>query len=716
MRSPIVQLLVTLLLLTAVGTAATQAAERLSAQEMADDGSEAQAALAPNPALGLCFVTSAEDHAGQERLDRAVAGGAAWNRFPFYWQNIETSSGQYNYSAQDQAVADDVSKGLQTLAILLGTSPVYATAASAQGAEAQSEEVVLWPSGRTRLYPEMTVHSANSAPANLDTPVFSDGTDVPGASKTINPGNPWARYVYETVNRYKPGGVLAQARGWAAGQGVSHWEVWNEPDWSFFWSGSVEQYYRLLKVGYLAAKQADPGCTVMIGGLATYFNPDWFPRLLQVMAADPNQAERAARNHYFDAVAIHFYSRSGDSLDHTSRARALLSTQGLSKPIWVTESGVPVWDDYPGPQEDPASPYRATSQEQAAYIIQSAAYAYYSGAGVVFHFQLHDDCGNGPEARDAYGLYRNESGAACYPSDAAARPSLQAFRTVALQFRSLEPLWRLTPNGDHEQIAFYRSDTGHRLTVLWATQGHDVLAQVTAASGTATLIDAYGNASTVTAQNGYYSVILPAATNRNLPGSTEYMIGGAPYILIETAGRITPHELIINGTFASGADGWLSMGSTPPVIDSGCSKGNCLVLGKGFIADPNPDMNGAGNSTAYQDIHLDPVMAQPTLRLQYKLQSDETVQGNDWFEVIVVDQDAGSTASYLIPAGTLYKTSPWTPVSFDLSAWRGHNVRIALNVYQSSAERPTTATVSSVSVNEWWAGSTIVLPLVGTQR
>jgi len=714
MRSPITRLVLTLLALAAFGAVLSQAAEHLAAQDLAAAETEAQA-MAPNPALGLCFVTSAEDHAGPERLDRAVASGAAWNRFPFYWQNIETSPGQYSFSAQDRAVADDVSKGLQTLAILLGTSPVYATAASTQGLAAQDEQVVLWPSGRTRAFPEMTAHSANSAPAHLDRPVFSDGSDTPGPSKTINADNPWARYVYETVSRYKPGGALARARGWSAGQGVSHWEIWNEPDWSFFWSGSVDQYYRLLKVGYLAAKQADPNCTVMIGGLATYFNPGWFPELLQVMSADPNQGERAARNHYFDAVAIHFYSRSADSLDHTSRARALLSAHGLTKPIWVTESGVPVWDDYPGPENDPASPYRATRQEQAAYIIQSAAFAYHSGADVVFHFQLHDDCGNGPEARDAYGLYRNEPGAACYPSDAASRPALAAFRTVAAQFRGLEPLWRITPNGDHEQIAFYRAATGHRITVLWATQGHDVQASVAAASSTAALIDVAGNASTVTAQGGRYLVSLPRATNRNLPGSTEYMIGGAPYILIETAGRVTSQELVANGTFASGADGWLSMGSTPPLIATDCPKGNCLVLGSGFIPDPNPDMAGAGNSTAFQDLYLDPVVARPTLRFQYRIQSAETTAGNDWFEVIVVDRNASGDdkATYLIPVRTLYKSSSWTPASFDLSAWRGRDIRLMFNVYQSSAERPTEVRIANVSVNEWALGSTVILPLVG---
>src|SRR5690606_15981375 len=79
---------------------------------------------------------------------------------------------------------------------------------------------------------------------DLNAPVFSDGSDTPGAGKSVNPGNPWASFVYAAVERYR---------------GHVHvWEVWNEPDLSMFWSGSVADYARLLKVAYLAAHQADP--------------------------------------------------------------------------------------------------------------------------------------------------------------------------------------------------------------------------------------------------------------------------------------------------------------------------------------------------------------------------------------------------------------------------------------------------------------------------
>lgn len=44
--------------------------------------------------------------------------------------------------------------------------------------------------------------------------------------------------------------------------------MWNEPDLASFWSGSVADYARLLKVGYLAARQADSLAQILFGGLA----------------------------------------------------------------------------------------------------------------------------------------------------------------------------------------------------------------------------------------------------------------------------------------------------------------------------------------------------------------------------------------------------------------------------------------------------------------
>ena len=54
----------------------------------------------------------------------------------------------------------------------------------------------------------------------------------------------WENYVFKTVEHFR-------------GR-VRHWEVWNEPCWQGFFSGTPEEYAELLKVAYRAIKRADP--------------------------------------------------------------------------------------------------------------------------------------------------------------------------------------------------------------------------------------------------------------------------------------------------------------------------------------------------------------------------------------------------------------------------------------------------------------------------
>ncbi len=70
--------------------------------------------------------------------------------------------------------------------------------------------------------------SVTTPPQGLYLSVFSDDTDEPGPGKSINPDNRWAYFVNAAVNRYRPGGMLAQQQGWNDERGVRYWEIWNE--------------------------------------------------------------------------------------------------------------------------------------------------------------------------------------------------------------------------------------------------------------------------------------------------------------------------------------------------------------------------------------------------------------------------------------------------------------------------------------------------------
>lgn len=539
-----------------------------------------------SPEYGVVFISSAEDRdpgSGRapasiaQQYQNGLASGASWNRWPLYWFNIEQLPGQFNWANQDAAVLDDVANGLQLNAILLGTPGFYTTD--------DSTRISRPPRPRPG---QLSLDGAERAtPIGLFDPIFSDGTDQPAPGKVPNPDNKWAVFVWQAINRYKPGGVLAQANSWPNGVGITHWEMWNEPDLNIFWDAPLADYARLLKVGYLVAKQADPDAVVLFAGMANNFAKITYYR--DVLAHFSNDPMAAANGYYHDVFATHSYFHAWKSWFHVYRAVGVMRDYGLDKPIWLNESGVPAWDDYPGPVWDPYSALRATTAEQADYVIQSAFYALYAGADAIFHFQLYDGCGNQPAgtnfpphngelcdddgqyegkpcAGDANGLFTNPTDMSCFtqhPQPGSPRPTFSAFQVLTTHVIDVEPYWRRRvgepavcpmqqPNGavymqpPQEWIAFYRHSTGERLVGLWTLCDRDEVAIIDATSpdGRATLVYPDGRAQPIAAVNGHYTIQLPAATNRNPFGAEGenaiFPIGGQPVILIEKEDRSLP--------------------------------------------------------------------------------------------------------------------------------------------------------------------------------
>ncbi len=507
------------------------------------------------PDYGVVFMSSAEETMDEQRYQNAISTGATWNRWPMYWSTIEPAPGVYNWSSQDATVLSDLAHGLQINAILLGTPGFYTTGLYLPPLDPR-------PTGRVALFePE------RATPVGLYEPVFSDGSDVPGPGKSVNPANVWARFVFAAVERYRPGGTLASLFGWPEGVGVTHWEMWNEPDLSSFWDGSLTDYARLLKVGYLAARQADPQAVVLFGGLANNFQ--WLSFYEEVLTIYDGDPLASVWNYFHDILATHNYFVAYRAWEHVERSRQSLTSRGLDKPIWLNESGVPAWDDYPGPTWDPTSGLRATLTEQADFVVQNALYAAFAGVENIFHFQLYDGCGNQPQgtdfpphngelcdangnlitdpnfpcAGDANGLFSNPTDAACFrqhPTPETPRLNYDAFRLLTEQFREVEPLWWLRSGGSvpgdgpQEWLAFYKPATGERIIGMWARFGHDEVAAVPAISAQATLISPTGIPEPVTAVNGEYTFTLPAATNHNAFWDPNFFaIGGRPFLLVE---------------------------------------------------------------------------------------------------------------------------------------------------------------------------------------
>jgi len=143
----------------------------------------------------------------------------------------------------------------------------------------------------------------------------------------------YARFVYELVNRYH--------------DSVQVWEFWNEPNVSIYWKPSPDplRFAEMQRLGYLAAKYADPTCVVLLTGLANDESESmpqhiWYPpeRFLQAVY-------RQIAGGYFDAVGRHPYTHpTWQGLDvliqRVQAIRTVMAANGdASKPLWLDEMG-----------------------------------------------------------------------------------------------------------------------------------------------------------------------------------------------------------------------------------------------------------------------------------------------------------------------------------------------------------------------------------------
>lgn len=474
--------------------------------------------------LGITFVGFIDNNMGAERYRNALILGSGWNRWPLYWDRVEVGPGEYDWLAYDRLVATDIRHGLRTNAILLGR-PAF------------------WQDG-------------NSI-SNLFEPIFADGTDSGGPDVAINLDNPWAQFVHYAVMRYMPGGVLAQNNDFGADDGIRVWEVWNEPDVPQFWSAGSEAYARLLKVAAIVIRTVDPEAKILFGGLLYADDQGFLSRVLRQFRADPL---RDRYDWFFDVIALHSYDDPWRSGWLTKVIEDTLKSYQITRPVWLNETGVSVWDDYPGPvwAYSPEQRNRlATARQQAYFLIMSAAFAWSKGVEVVFYHQLYDDCGNYPAGTDfqphqgelcangacfgdAFGIYRNARGSHCFshhPHANTPRPVAQAFLLLAEVF-GRQPFRPVSLNGidDAVTLIVFQRLSGERIAVLWNNTGEALTVTLKATGASANLHYAQGETVTTAAVNGNYTLDLKPATDYNFPdleSNRSSAIGGEPIVLVE---------------------------------------------------------------------------------------------------------------------------------------------------------------------------------------
>ena len=331
----------------------------------ADDGAGNNAASQESSIYPLGMCSNGNVLTSAEYPTKMVDAGARMCRVDIAFQNIRPAPGddpnQWNWTAMDQIRQMRAKHPTLDHLVLLGYGPAWA------------EDARFRPD---KGYGDVVPFNCPQA-----------GIDVMPAN---DPKNLYGHYVYEMVNRYK--------------DVVKHWESWNEPDLpgNHFFKGTGKDFVAYQKACYLAAKKADPQCTVLFAGLCygtiegylathglkapTPYPPQvcFFEDYLKECVKDPD----AKANHfYFDLMNQHSYTRASDLYDYVMINNKLMQDYlGEVKPTWITEMGI----------TDTGKPgFDGTPEQYCDYVLQSFGWGKLAHVQRLFHFQLDNSNGCG---------------------------------------------------------------------------------------------------------------------------------------------------------------------------------------------------------------------------------------------------------------------------------------------------------------------------------
>jgi xylan 1,4-beta-xylosidase len=142
----------------------------------------------------------------------------------------------------------------------------------------------------------------------------------------------WATLVGKLVAHWVERYGLPEVRSW-------FFEVWNEPNLHFFWSGSQSDYFTLYRHSAQAIKAIDAG--LRVGGPATAVNA-WIPEFLEFCAQAAVPVDFISTHHYPNDA---FGTEGQDTVTQLSKSprstlrdqSRIVRTQAGSLPVYYTE-------------------------------------------------------------------------------------------------------------------------------------------------------------------------------------------------------------------------------------------------------------------------------------------------------------------------------------------------------------------------------------------
>lgn len=340
---------------------------------------------------------------GHERdLDLIAAAGFKFIRMDFGWGGIERSAGQYNWSDYDALTASLEQRGLRAIYILDYSNPLF-------------EEMV---TSRNPI--------TGREHRDLASPQHPESVDA------------FARW------------AAASARHFAGRRII--WEIWNEPNISF-WKPKpdVKQYTALALAAARAVREADPRATII--GPATSEVP--LPFIEAFFAA-------GALAH-LDAVSIHPYRsyRKGPetAADDYVRLRALIERYAPTPekkrlPIISGEWGYSTFTN------------KGVSLEtQAAFLIRQQLSNLYQGVPISIWYDWKNDGTDLKEREHNFGVVTH---------DLRPKPAYLALETLTRELSGYRIERRIPVGGTNDFVLLLRNGADRKLAAWTSVEAHAI--------------------------------------------------------------------------------------------------------------------------------------------------------------------------------------------------------------------------------------------------
>ncbi len=411
------------------------------------------------------------------RPDDAADLGVEWDRIIFHWDAFQPAGpDDWDDSAVPVEYLEEArADGRQIVGLIKGT-PTWASDSGTPG----------------------------GVPYGLDAPY--DSAD-----------NLFGAFVTRLVAEYAP-------------QGVHDWIIWNEPDIRPGegipeFEGEVEDYAALVRTAYQAIKAADPDAHVQLAGTtywhdANAFREPYLRRLLRVLFNDP---AAAAHGYYFDGVTLHIYFTTWTIEPIMDQTNDILWDYGLqNKEVWLSEFNA-------SPRRDPEAEidamFQVSLEQQADFLVQTAALALSQGADRLAVYRLYDNAFT-PGVSEPWGLVRG---------DGSRRPAFDAYRQIIERFAGATRV-EYTPVEGADLVTFRFPD--RTLYAMWSSgfEGGEFLINAGSVTGPVRVSDAVGDETPLdlTEQGGAQFVVIEAlpAEQIDLP----WVVVAGPVRLLELPG------------------------------------------------------------------------------------------------------------------------------------------------------------------------------------